>query len=807
MFTWNFQYMSKARLADTLNQLMLNTGPSDILVRIHTSIHQPDEAVELARFIKKQVPRAQIFGTTTSAVINWGRIIQNQCIISISQMGDGHIRSILIPTIDKKNGMPVPPEKLAKHLKKEIISTDTKFMLTFLTSHYDPIESFIESCNLTFPGVQMIGGIANFPSSDFEDSLEKAFIFNESGYTTDGLIAAAISGPNLDVFTSYATGAQAIGDEFEAGTQDKLADRPELLDLFPYVYSDISDIPIRAFHAKGHRVKRAFIHDRKIISDNRALFRRIENFDKAETLFGYSCVARSMIYSNCAKWELSVYENSNLCGCITGGEIAYADGQNTFANYTFTVSVMGEAASRQECNPYVFTYTDSLAADNRELLEYLMDVEARFESGELKGSDSLKAFVTDCEQKILYSEHEDIPNAAAMAMDIKIKGYDRICMIDVPDTSSMTSAFSDHIIKLTYRNYLTKCDSYAREKGYHVYLIDRWQIAIGAPSYMVALSTFTADMEVLQRELFEASEELIAIVPIICVIDGCSVEELSSVYNAARIDMMNKNIQFTICHAGTEQIDDESIREKYRMVNIINYAISHDKVIPYFQGIYDNKQHSIHHYESLMRIEDETGKIYYPNDFLDVARSYGLLYDSMSLMMIKKVFEKFKALDDISVSMNIGIRDIKNKRIINFIYDSLSTVDHPENFIFEILENEDIDDYDVLVRFVDKIHELGGKISIDDFGSGYSNLQHIISIHMDYIKIDGSIVRHCCEDKGAENLIALISAWREVSFNNVKIVAEFVENEAIQKKLMDYYIDYSQGFLFSKPAPELLSGK
>ena len=88
MFTWNFQYMSKARLADTLNQLMLNSGPGDILVRIHTSIHQPDEAVELARFIKKQVPRAQIFGTTTSAVINWGRIVQNQCIISISQMGD-----------------------------------------------------------------------------------------------------------------------------------------------------------------------------------------------------------------------------------------------------------------------------------------------------------------------------------------------------------------------------------------------------------------------------------------------------------------------------------------------------------------------------------------------------------------------------------------------------------------------------------------------------------------------------------------------------------------------------------------------
>ena len=80
---------------------------------------------------------------------------------------------------------------------------------------------------------------------------------------------------------------------------------------------------------------------------------------------------------------------------------------------------------------------------------------------------------------------------------------------------------------------------------------------------------------------------------------------------------------------------------------------------------------------------------------------------------------------------------------------------HPENFVFEILENEDIDDYDEMINFVDKIHSLGAQISIDDFGSGFSNLQHIASIHSDYLKIDGSIVRKCCEDKEAENLIAL----------------------------------------------------
>ena len=127
-----------------------------------------------------------------------------------------------------------------------------------------------------------------------------------------------------------------------------------------------------------------------------------------------------------------------------------------------------------------------------------------------------------------------------------------------------------------------------------------------------------------------------------CVIDDCTVENLNSVYYSARIEMMQKNIQFYVRDAKFGRLDEESIRERYHMVNVISYAIAHDKIIPYFQGIYDNTEHRIHHYESLMRLEDENGKIYYPGSFLDVARSYGLLYDSMSLLMIQKVFESFQ---------------------------------------------------------------------------------------------------------------------------------------------------------------------
>ena len=868
MFTWNFQYISKARLAKSFSQLMLDADNGDILIRIHTAIHLEDEAVDLARFIANIAPGAHILGTSTSSVICWGKLYQNQCVVSVTQMTKGRIKTAMIPAFDESD-MPVPPDDLCIRVRDAVAEDDTRLILSFLTVKYLDVYSFVEKTNVYMPGVQMIGGIAGTSEFTLKRFQDTGFIFNEHGWTNKGIIVASVSGENVESYSSYATGAQAIGkenvitdtfgtcilsidgmdaaDSFLMGIGEKLKDKPELTNLFPYVYSDAEDIPIvmhysdnisisgkfdedspenARFYAShpdidrnvrrhmlnanhnvlaGKRIRRAFIYDRKIISDNHSLFRHIENFEKAETIFGYSCISRSMIYANCVKWELSIYENTNICGCITEGEITTVNGKNCFADCTFSVAVIGEEMCTQDYNPYAFSFADSLADDNRELLDYLCDMEMQFSKTKLTvAAESLRAFVRDCEMKLLYADSGEIHNGAALNMDIQIKDYDRVCMINVFDTSSMETVFSKHMIDITHKNYLSNCIRFAKKRDYSIYSLDKWHLAISAPSYIVSLSEFTRDMEMLQKQLFEATEEYIAIVPMFCVLDDCTVENLMPAYYSARVEMMQKNVQFYVRSASMDQLDEESIRERFHMVNVINYAIAHDKVIPYFQGIYDNRSKKIHHYESLMRLEDEKGTLYYPGKFLPVARSYGLLYDSMSGIMIRKVFSRFRNIEDKSVSLNLSIRDIKNSELIEYIYEFLSTAKHPENFVFEILENEDIDNYDEMVRFVDKIHDYGAQIAIDDFGSGFSNLLHIARINSDYLKIDGSIVRKCCEDKQSANLIGLISNWKSLSNNKFSIIAEFVENEDIQKVLLDFNIDYSQGYLFSKPGPDIL---
>ncbi|MBO4473697.1 MAG: EAL domain-containing protein, partial [Clostridiales bacterium] len=857
MFTWNFQYISKARLSSTLKQLNLSAEQGDILIRIHTAIHSAEEAVDLARFVKELVPQAVIFGTSCSAVVNRGHYALNRCVISVSTMSEAKVISGMIPIMDEYSGMPLPIDMLCGQIKKEFVRDDTRLLLTFFTGQFRDAYQFVDRCNDFFPSIPMTGGVASLPLAGKKAVTENGYVFNEKGWSDRAILMAALSGEKFECLSAFATGAQVTGEEVQVtdafkscilsingkdavdvvqlGIDSALRDHPELLYLFPYMYGDGENIPLHLKYSQGKSleqifpkadpanmneysiredldttqkkeylfaghnlrggktIRRAFIYDGKIISDNRALFQRVENFRKAETLFGYTSFARASSYLNCARWELAPYENSNMCGCVTAGEIVCENGKNFIASGAFVVSVMGEKPYTQEYNPYAFSHTEMLTQDNRAVLNILMEIESRLEEREDKEETGrILNFVRDCEKIILYSESEEIPNEAALSIDIKIKGYDRVCIINVLEQSEMERVFSSHLVDLTYKDYLRKCLNFAESHKYRMYLLDQWMIAIAVPSYRTTLSNFVHDMEVLQKELFNYSEELISIVPIFCVLDGCSADDYQSMYYSSRMEMKNKNIQFYVYEASEEDtLDEESIRERYHIVNVINYAINNGKVIPYFQGIYDNHEGRIHHYESLMRIEDENGKIYYPGSFLDVARSFGVLYDAISKIMIRKVFERFRDLPDKSVSINIGIRDIKNKEVLELIYDSLSSVPHPENFVFEILESEDIDDYNELVGFVDRVHELGGLIAIDDFGSGFSNLQHLLSIHSDYLKIDGSIVRNCYINQESENLLALISGWKRMSSYKISIIAEYVENEEIQKKIVSFDVDFS----------------
>ena len=117
--------------------------------------------------------------------------------------------------------------------------------------------------------------------------------------------------------------------------------------------------------------------------------------------------------------------------------------------------------------------------------------------------------------------------------------------------------------------------------------------------------------------------------------------------------------------------------------------------------------------------------------------------------------------------------------------------------VFEILESENLSDYDFLEEFVLKYKKLGVKIAIDDFGSGYSNFIRIIRLKPDYLKIDGSLIKNIDKDNNSYEIVKSIIAFSKTL--NIRTIAEYVHSEEIFNLLLELGVDEFQGYYFGKP--------
>ncbi|GHG77818.1 hypothetical protein GCM10010919_33750 [Alishewanella longhuensis] len=249
---------------------------------------------------------------------------------------------------------------------------------------------------------------------------------------------------------------------------------------------------------------------------------------------------------------------------------------------------------------------------------------------------------------------------------------------------------------------------------------------------------------------------------------------------------------------------DQHIEEIYQYnllwAGYVKEALRDDRIIPYFQPIYDNANNRVSKYECLVRMQLDNGQIANPGQFLDVARKVRL-DRQLTMVMVEKSFKKF-AGTDLEFSINLSYADLLDENLTAFISQKLDETAIGPQVIFEILESESIENYHGVKRFIDEVKSRGCRIAIDDFGTGYSNFEHLLRMKVDIIKIDGSLIRNLDQD-----FVALKVTQGIVHFANslnMTTVAEFVHNEAIQQHVRRLGINFSQGSYISMPQVDLM---
>jgi len=250
-----------------------------------------------------------------------------------------------------------------------------------------------------------------------------------------------------------------------------------------------------------------------------------------------------------------------------------------------------------------------------------------------------------------------------------------------------------------------------------------------------------------------------------------------------------------------DPIKDQLRSKKLKYKEEIKRALRENRFVPFYQPIIDNISKKIIKYEALARLILPDGKIITPEHFLNISKETKT-YGQISHMVIKKAMDDFKD-SECNVSINLSIDDIKNSFTQKFLFAQIEAFPEPNRLVFELLESEGIDSYEEIGLFLNRLKHYGCRIAIDDFGSGYSNFEHLARLNIDYIKIDGSLVMDIESGILSQTIVELITSFAKKM--EIKTIAEFVSNRSIESMIDSLEVNESQGYLFGQPVPYDLS--
>ena len=240
-----------------------------------------------------------------------------------------------------------------------------------------------------------------------------------------------------------------------------------------------------------------------------------------------------------------------------------------------------------------------------------------------------------------------------------------------------------------------------------------------------------------------------------------------------------------------------------RWATRINDALAEDRFDLRYQRIHPlDSAAAGEHYELLLRMCDEMGKIIMPGEFLPAAERYNLA-DKLDRWVIARAFEWLRNgqfSDSHLCCINLSGQSMGNDDMLEFILDEF---DDPmlsaNNVCFEITETAAIADLAQATHFMQQLKERGCRFALDDFGSGFSSLAYLKQLPVDFLKIDGVFVRDMSNDSIDYAMVRSINEIGHVM--GKQTIAEFVEDHTTLGLLRDVGVDFVQGYEIGRPAP------
>ena len=828
-------YVDEDSLKNFIQESRIDTT-SRLLVFMFSSGIPPENSVEAASVIKTLLPYSEIAGASTLAFVFRGRSCSGQIFLRIVSFEKSRFEVRFIPH------MQAAPADIALDIVGNMCDQTTRAAIIQISGVEMELNSFLDEFNKLVPNISVVGGPVNTVQS-----VNEGFVFDEKGYYEHHFMIITFSGADLHVFSFPLNNVEPIGDFYEItdargcnvreisgspvkdfvnsilGIDITSSDEyTKLLDRFPLVLPDRNNSTRNLIYVKdsgefftppwcplkvGERIRTSFMSTRISYHHYSTMIDELNLFP-CQVLWGYCCLLRPSLYPGMHAQIIDFFRPLDLSVSYVSSEFASDADRNEL--YTGTISYIGFT---EDMNAEVTQLDKSMLkpilTDDMGATDVYKYVLLHQSEEVLAAKQELLKRIMEQEKKatasLFIDKNTGMPNAEKFAYDAVKLGFNKLTLVVIEKSIQLSNYFGNSEYITYYRENVKLFVDYLTEQHFlladdpdasrlHIYCNDLSSFIIAAGA------AISSDQFIeLMRRLFLKFNKHYTHNEVVCMNNFFIVmdqnEELLEKAKLLLSDKKNELKRFVVYDESHE--DTENFEESLAALSVVNYAIEHDGIEPYFQPIYDNSCGRTYKFESLMRIKDSNGKLWYPNQFLPVAKEFRL-YLQLSCAMINKVFDLFDGREE-SVSINLSAIDINSQMVTDMICARLAMLKDPSHFIFEILESDAFEDLNLLSDFIRRLRTYNVMIAIDDFGAGYSNLLEIVKLKPDIIKIDGEIIKHLLHDEVNRNIMDVI-IFMAKRFS-VDLVAEFAESKELQDFLESKGIRYSQGYYFSKPLP------
>ena len=255
-----------------------------------------------------------------------------------------------------------------------------------------------------------------------------------------------------------------------------------------------------------------------------------------------------------------------------------------------------------------------------------------------------------------------------------------------------------------------------------------------------------------------------------------------------------------------QDTDVSARHEEMKWASRITSAVEENRFQLHYQpivGIGDSADDGHRHYELLLRMRGEDGRLVQPDLFIPAAERYNLM-SMLDRWVIREALEKLAdhtgedGKARYTLAINLSGNSLSEDRFLDFLLFELNKMNLPRGALcFEITETAAISNLARVVHFMNSLKELGCLFSLDDFGSGLSSFTYLKNLPVDFLKIDGHFISNVAQDVVDQSMVKAIA---EVgSAMGIKSIAERVESPEVMEMLAELGVNYVQGFHIARP--------